>query len=340
MTIARAHYTATAGENEDIHKILHQPLAVSLDMVVVDRSLLKTLNGLDASIEWPAISFVDFCLRSSFKNDKLSEGVTIRNLLNVGVISMLVPIAPNKAGLLENANTNSNCYGLSTLPLVGDEEVEQASNYQWYSFDRLLENEARAMRLLTSNHMSSYRLYSFLVRKLSFYDAFQSYLETTNDLQDMSVPSNPLSYIARLEDLEDETRLAWVIHCGGSQGFEAATILQQLDRMVNVRTVIRGFRQCEHADTLSDMPIYFQDKFDSSAYKSFISPYEEPDYASIDASSASLPVNRSGTSATLDAESGEIALYARDYRDLGRWIPDDASYVIGRYIPTICTIFH
>ncbi len=25
-------------------------------------------------------------------------------------------------------------------------------------------------------------------------------------------------------------------------------------------------------------------------------------------------------------------MYARDYREIGRWIPDDADYVIGRYM--------
>lgn len=59
-----------------------------------------------------------------------------------------------------------------------------------------------------------------------------------------------------------------------------------------------------------------QDIFDANAYRSHIKPYE-----------AGLSVDRSA----LDEESGEISLYARDYREIGRWIPDDASYVIGRF---------
>ena len=31
-------------------------------------------------------------------------------------------------------------------------------------------------------------------------------------------------------------------------------------------------------------------------------------------------------------EDGSIVLYARDYRELGRWVPRDTSYVIGRYM--------
>ncbi len=29
---------------------------------------------------------------------------------------------------------------------------------------------------------------------------------------------------------------------------------------------------------------------------------------------------------------GSIVLYARDYREMGRWFPQDTSYVIGRYM--------
>jgi hypothetical protein len=68
-----------------------------------------------------------------------------------------------------------------------------------------------------------------------------------------------------------------------------------------------------------------QDVFDAAAYRSFISPYAEPDYSNSSSSSSS-----SGSSSLLDRESGEVALYARDYREIGRWLPDDASYVIGK----------
>lgn len=29
---------------------------------------------------------------------------------------------------------------------------------------------------------------------------------------------------------------------------------------------------------------------------------------------------------------GSIVIYARDFRELGRWVPSDAGYVIGRYM--------
>ena len=32
------------------------------------------------------------------------------------------------------------------------------------------------------------------------------------------------------------------------------------------------------------------------------------------------------------AQDGSIVLYARDYRELARWVPQDTSYVIGRYM--------
>lgn len=31
-------------------------------------------------------------------------------------------------------------------------------------------------------------------------------------------------------------------------------------------------------------------------------------------------------------EDGSIVLYARDYREMGRWVPRDTSYIIGRYM--------
>jgi hypothetical protein len=32
------------------------------------------------------------------------------------------------------------------------------------------------------------------------------------------------------------------------------------------------------------------------------------------------------------SEDGSIILYARDYREMGRWVPRDTSYIIGRYM--------
>lgn len=31
-------------------------------------------------------------------------------------------------------------------------------------------------------------------------------------------------------------------------------------------------------------------------------------------------------------EDGSIVIYARDYREMGRWFPQDTRYVIGRYM--------
>lgn len=65
------------------------------------------------------------------------------------------------------------------------------------------------------------------------------------------------------------------------------------------------------------MPLYFQDVMDSAAFKTFVSPYNKSSLMSVKADSFG---------------SGEIALYARDYREMGRWIPTESSYVIGRYM--------
>jgi hypothetical protein len=113
----------------------------------------------------------------------------------------------------------------------------------------------------------------------------------------------------------DGLKMTWVVHCGGSQGYEAATILQAMHDMVDLRTIIRGYQMCEHTDTLSQMPVYFRDTLDESVSRTFSKPYN---------ASHPLPVETSG--------SGEITLYARDYREIGRWIPEDSNYIIGRYM--------
>jgi hypothetical protein len=89
-------------------------------------------------------------------------------------------------------------------------------------------------------------------------------------------------------------RVTWVIHCGGSQGLEAATILQSLHKLVNIRTLIRNYKFCEHVDTISGpslspsflpspdpplplssgMPGYFRDILEMTALKTFTPLYQ------------------------------------------------------------------
>ena len=77
----------------------------------------------------------------------------------------------------------------------------------------------------------------------------------------------------RQEGFLTPAKLTWIIHCGGSQGLEAATILQTLYKYLDVRTLIRRYSFCEHSDTLSGMPAFFKDILDYTAYRSFTKPY-------------------------------------------------------------------
>eukprot|EP00602_Paraphysomonas_sp_CaronLab_P000321 CAMPEP_0185031604 /NCGR_PEP_ID=MMETSP1103-20130426/19159_1 /TAXON_ID=36769 /ORGANISM="Paraphysomonas bandaiensis, Strain Caron Lab Isolate" /LENGTH=1396 /DNA_ID=CAMNT_0027567171 /DNA_START=153 /DNA_END=4340 /DNA_ORIENTATION=- len=118
-------------------------------------------------------------------------------------------------------------------------------------------------------------------------------------------------------------KLTWVIHCGGSQGLEAATILQTLYKYIDVRTLIRRYKVCEHSDTLSGMPVFFRDVLEMSALKTFTKPYQgflHPEEGC------------DGCAASDVQEDGSVVLYARDYREMGRWVPHDTSYMIGRYM--------
>ena len=98
---------------------------------------------------------------------------------------------------------------------------------------------------------------------------------------------------------------------GGSQGLEAAYILQALHRYVDVRLLVRRYRQCEHADTLEGMPPSFRDVVQQAALKMFHPP----------------PAASEG-----GGEGGDVrvVLYSRDYREMHAWVPRDSDFVIGQ----------
>lgn len=183
--------------------------------------------------------------------------------------------------------------------------------------DRLHYQEAAAMRMLTRAYADNHNEYSRRMKQLA--------VERLIDPFNSASSSRSIHKVSIREESDTEPKMAWVIHCGGSQGFEAATILQQLNEMVEVRTIVRGFQYCEHSDTISEMPRYFQDVFDAAAYRSHNQLYVDP----------LVRQETGGSKRELDPGSGEIAVYARDYREIGRWLPDDADYVIGRLIDIV-----
>ena len=76
--------------------------------------------------------------------------------------------------------------------------------------------------------------------------------------------------------------------------------------------------ECEHAETLSSLPSAFRDTFDRAATRRFDSEHH-------------LSKKRwNRTTGPREEGPVRIALYARDFRELGRWIPRDSHYVIGR----------
>lgn len=59
-----------------------------------------------------------------------------------------------------------------------------------------------------------------------------------------------------------DVSVLWIMHCGGSMGFEAANLLYGLEKVLDIRASNRNHRQCEHTDTLSQLPISFQETLD------------------------------------------------------------------------------
>lgn len=113
------------------------------------------------------------------------------------------------------------------------------------------------------SHLTS-SLFNPLHMKLSVLQAFQRFSDKWKVKHQ----------IEREKQFLTPAKLTWVIHCGGSQGLEAATILQTLYKYLDVRTLIRRYSFCEHSDTLSGMPAYFNDILDYTAYRSFTKPYQ------------------------------------------------------------------
>jgi hypothetical protein len=77
-------------------------------------------------------------------------------------------------------------------------------------------------------------------------NAIETFSHTWRETRAMALSSNYLT----------SSRVTWVIHCGGSQGLEAATILQSLHKFLNLRTLIRNYKSCEHVDTISGLSVW------------------------------------------------------------------------------------
>jgi hypothetical protein len=244
-------------------------------------------------MQWPAIAFADLCLRTSLRRSAPADsgsgggsssgsGVgggampdegTMYDVLNVGAISLLSPspspdtdtdtdpARDSNSGSGSNSGSDSACFGVSTLPAVGDGGIEQTANYMWFALDRLSQAEAGAMRLLTARHGDAHRVYAFLMRRLAHWDAHTAaaadpaYAAAAatgggatgggGGSTSGSAPPNPLTAPLSLVSLQEPV-LAWVVHCGGSQGMEAATILQTLDRMVRGLVYMYTCMACLH----------------------------------------------------------------------------------------------
>lgn len=120
-----------------------------------------------------------------------------------------------------------------------------------------------------------------------------------------------------------DAKLNWIIHCGGSTGLEAAQILPTLESKVTTRTIIDGFQQCNHADTISGLPAATRTSYDRSARRRFVGNYEGVNITS---------EGRYVESQNNKKERHSIVLYAKDYREVSMFVPWDGSYYIGRYM--------
>lgn len=80
------------------------------------------------------------------------------------------------------------------------------------------------------------------------------------------------------------------------------------------------------------MPSFFRDILETTSLKSFTPPYQgfNKPYRRMNTSSPNDDDNADGDPDEM--VDGSIVLYARDYREIGRWIPHDTSYIIGRYM--------
>jgi len=100
-------------------------------------------------------------------------------------------------------------------------------------------------------------------------------------------------------------RTKWIMHCGGSQGYEATFLVRGLEEKAPVRTSIRRFHKCEAFDTIGKLPATYRESIERTRMRTF--PAGKKD---------------------------EVIVYHRDYRELGLWVeqPRSQSYVVGRYM--------
>jgi hypothetical protein len=87
------------------------------------------------------------------------------------------------------------------------------------------------------------------------------------------------------------------------------------------------------------MPAFFRDILETTSLKSFTPPYQgfNKPYRRCPTSNGTSPPSSvmegcSNEDNPDEMEDGSIVLYARDYREMGRWVPHDTSYIIGRYM--------
>ena len=111
-------------------------------------------------------------------------------------------------------------------------------------------------------------------------------------------------WVARRLELED-IRVRWIMHCGGSMGLEAATILTALERFVDLRVgIVRyGAGRCEHTDTLSGLSLDSLDALERLRHRSF------PGYAPDD-----------------------VVVYHKDWREMGAHVTRRPPWLVGRYM--------
>lgn len=81
------------------------------------------------------------------------------------------------------------------------------------------------------------------------------------------------------------------------------------------------------------MPAFFRDVLEATSLKSFTPPYQGF-ITPYKACNSTLNISTDCTTEPNydEMEDNSIVLYARDYREIGRWIPHDTKYLIGRYM--------
>ena len=104
-------------------------------------------------------------------------------------------------------------------------------------------------------------------------------------------------------------QLSWIVHCGGSQGYEAASIIGALEPLAKSRLIVRRYRDCEHTDTLSGTPGSFRDAFDRAALRRFAGAYQPPTTTATPLLQSKLSTNRRRRSrASSRGSNGTVAV--------------------------------